>query len=338
MIQKFYAVKNVEEKQRIISSSGGIFLPIAERIIEKHGVVYGAAYNNDFEVEHYRVEKKEDLFLLTGTKYSQSNINNVIQQIKKDIESNKTILFVGTPCQVKTIKAIAKGHEKKLITIDLICHGTPEKQFLKDYISFMEKKYNSKVTEINMRFKNEKVFKKNIVKKKALDSIVQPKYMKISFANGKTYIERSNFDPYYQLFDLMIRKGCFKCPFASLDRIGDITIGDYHEFNTKLGDFNDGNGVSLVIVNTTKGLSILKESEECFCIQQKSKDECMQPALSRPTDVPSKYDEFHDDYTKNGFDYVLRKYVDSGITFKIKKFLYKAGLFDFIKKLIKKKS
>lgn len=54
-----YACYNKIENIRKESSSGGIFTLLANKILEKDGVVFGASFNNEFMVEHTYVEKKK---------------------------------------------------------------------------------------------------------------------------------------------------------------------------------------------------------------------------------------------------------------------------------------
>ena len=331
---KYYAVKNKCDDERINSSSGGVFLALAKNILSKNGVVYGAIYKSDLSVIHTRGESIEDVMKMTGSKYSQSDLTNVIKEIKTDLENGRYVLFTGTPCQVNTIKMYTKDdNNSRLITVDLICHGTPEKKYLKDYITTIEENNKSIVKNINMRYKDKKTYIKNLNKKHTPIGSVAPHYMKLDLSNGRKIIERADFNSYYLMFDYFISPGCFKCPFSKLERISDITLGDFHEFNSKLGNFNDGNGVSLVIVNTKKGNIFIDEEKNNLIIIKKEEKECLQPALVGVASKPEKYDEFKIDYERYGFKYVSKKYSQSGIKYFIKKILHKIGLLDFILKV-----
>ena len=80
------------------SSSGGIFYLLAKEIIEQQGVVYGAAFTEEFEVEHTGVCNLDDLRKILGSKYVQSSTGNVFSEIKQHLKNGKTVLFSGTPC------------------------------------------------------------------------------------------------------------------------------------------------------------------------------------------------------------------------------------------------
>ncbi|MBP3635033.1 MAG: Coenzyme F420 hydrogenase/dehydrogenase, beta subunit C-terminal domain [Bacilli bacterium] len=329
MKQEFYAVKNKNDTIRLNSSSGGVFFTLANYIIENGGVVYGAIYDDNLNVVHSRIDNPKDLKKTHGSKYTQSNIGNCYNMVKKDLIDGKKVLFSGTPCQVNALKLFLKNDDtENLILVDIICHGTPAPHFFNDYKKYMENKYKSKIKTINMRYKSEKVFKNNLNNNYKSKSKVQPEVMGIFFENNKKYVSIPEFDIYYQLFDLFIRKPCFKCPYANLNRNSDITIGDFHEFSSLLGSFNDGNGVSLVILNTEKGKKIFQNIKNNFDVEKKNQKQCMQPHLEKPLNEPKNYEKFNEDYKEYGFNYIVKKYARNNMKFKIKKSLYKVGLLD----------
>ena len=102
--KKSYAVFNKNEKIRLESSSGGIFSILAEYVINNHGSVYGAAFDEDFNVKHIKITSLQDIELLRGSKYVQSRINDIFKSIKFDLKNNKIVLFTGTPCQIKILQ------------------------------------------------------------------------------------------------------------------------------------------------------------------------------------------------------------------------------------------
>ena len=68
-----YAAVNLSDTIRLKSSSGGVFYPIAERIIRDGGVVFGARFNDNWEVIHAPAESLVDLKTFQGSKYVQSS-------------------------------------------------------------------------------------------------------------------------------------------------------------------------------------------------------------------------------------------------------------------------
>lgn len=334
-MNKYYAVKAKSDDIRRASSSGGMFYILASSVINDGGVVYGAVYDDNFSVVHSRAVTCDELKAMHGSKYSKSDFLNVMTSIGEDLENGKKVLFSGTPCQVNTVKAKFKD-SLNLYTVDVVCHGTPSKEYLADYIKYLENKYHSKVKFINMRYKEEREYIDNKNHPDRVNSRISPHYFYIEFENGRKINEKSGYNIYYQLFDYFITSGCFKCPFAKMNRVSDITIGDFHEFNTKLGNFNDSNGVSLVIVSTEKGEKLFKDNLELIDLKEYEEKQVSQPALVSPAKEPTRYLEFNEDYNKYGFEYVAKKYCKKGVKFKLKKVLDNAGVLKLVKNIKEK--
>lgn len=80
----------------------------AKHIILNGGVVYGASVDENAYVKHIRVDCFEELERLKGSKYVQSDIGDYYSKVKSDLNINKKVLFVGTPCQVAGLKSYLK--------------------------------------------------------------------------------------------------------------------------------------------------------------------------------------------------------------------------------------
>lgn len=292
-----YAMKNKNEATRATSSSGGVFYEYAKSILDENGTIYGAAYNAFNEVEHIRIDSIESLYKLQGSKYIQSTITNIYEQIKDDLNKDKKVLFSGTPCQVAGIKKYLERkriNTDKLYTCDIICHGVPSPKVFKDYIKNLEKQYSSKAKTVNFRHK-ENNHTQNI---------------KIEFENGQTYV--SNYDKndeFYRLFlnDLILRESCYKCRYTSFDRVGDITLGDFWGIEKTICNFDDKKGVSLVLVNSTKGKEIFEKIKDKYEIKETCKENCIQKNLREPCEKPDQYDKLWEEYLKEGYTNLAEK-------------------------------
>lgn len=129
-----YAAWRLNETERAKSSSGGIASVISEKWIENGGVVYGASFVKPFGFQHIRCTKKEHLDKIRGSKYVFSSIKMVLSLIEEDLNNDKKVLFIGTPCQVAGIESRFSKYNEQLVCIDLLCHGTPNENILKDSI------------------------------------------------------------------------------------------------------------------------------------------------------------------------------------------------------------
>lgn len=150
---KVYAgrIKNIDEYKS--STSGGIATALSQYVIEQGGIVYGAACMEEIDIRHIRIEKKEDLQLLKGSKYVQSGIHNTYKNVLIDLKNNLLVLFIGTPCQIAGLKAFLGKEYQSLLLVDLICHGVPSLSFLKQHIQTIIG--NKKVKRVVFREDNE---------------------------------------------------------------------------------------------------------------------------------------------------------------------------------------
>lgn len=117
--------KNLDKLKN--STSGGIAAAVSEKIIENGGVVYSTVIDKDLRAKVVRCDSSENLERFKGSKYVYSHPLDSFKNIVKDLKENKTVLFVGTPCQISGLKKVASLNncEDNLFTIDLICHGVP---------------------------------------------------------------------------------------------------------------------------------------------------------------------------------------------------------------------
>lgn len=241
---KAYAVKNKINKDILNSSSGGVFIAIAKYIIKENGVVFGAAYDENNNVNHISVEREEDLFKLQGSKYVQSNILNTFKDAKESLDKGKKVLFSGTPCQIRGLKNFLLKDYDNLITCDLVCHGVPSQKLFKTYLKSLEEKYQKKIKKYDFRNKDKKGW--------GLTA-------KVTFEDGKSKYINSDFDSYYSNFlDCnTYRESCYNCKFTTTNRNTDITLADYWGILSIHNDFYDEKGVSLILVNSKSGLYLL---------------------------------------------------------------------------------
>ncbi len=119
---KVYAAINKNEYIRIASSSGGVFSALAQKTLSNGGVVFGAAFNKEWGVEHIYIDSTEELKELRGSKYVQSNIGNTYKEAEKFLKQGREVLFSGTPCQIAALKLYLRKEYNNLTTIDIVCH------------------------------------------------------------------------------------------------------------------------------------------------------------------------------------------------------------------------
>lgn len=293
---KAYACYNKNEKIRLESSSGGIFTIIAEFILDNNGVIYGAAFNDNWEVEHIRINNKKDLNKLRTSKYVQSNINTIYKLAKKDLEEGINVLFTGTPCQVNGLYSFLNKEYSNLYTQDIICHGVPSAKVWRKYLEFRKERDSEKPLQINFRQKD------NGWKLYAL---------LFQYKNNAYKINHSD-DLFMQAFlrNASLRDSCYNCSFKEKNRKTDITLADFWGINNILPEFNDDKGTSLVIVNTQKGQELLNNIKDKMIYNEVDFEQSIQynSAMYKSVLKPELREEFFDNLDKMKFNDLVEKY------------------------------
>ncbi|WP_270711482.1 Coenzyme F420 hydrogenase/dehydrogenase, beta subunit C-terminal domain [Phocaeicola coprophilus] len=242
---KVLAVKNKDNYIREMSSSGGVFYEIAKQVILQNGVVYGAKFSAQWNVEHAMAYNIDQLIPLMRSKYVQSDINKTYINIKDNLKDGKRVLFVGTPCQVAGLNSFLKYKKySNLTTIDFLCHGVPSPKVWQLYIKEITKKNKAEIS--NISFRDKKLGWRNYK-------------LTFSFSNSTSWSEVHRNNIYMKGFlnNLYLRPSCYACKFKRFQSKSDLTIADYWGIYRYLPEFDDNLGVSLVFINTAEGEKLI---------------------------------------------------------------------------------
>ena len=295
---KAYGVRHKDIHEIETSRSGAAFIAISDYILENGGIIYGVGYKDHFRVAHKRAITKEERNEFKGSKYVQSDLDGIFRQIKEDLKQGNTVLFSGTPCQTAGLNSyIGKKLRENLILVDIVCHGVPSPYIWRDYLEYIEKKYKNKIVKVDFRDKTRIGWSGHI------ESFV--------FENGVK--KESNI--YTLLFykHIMLRTSCQKCYYTNLIRPSDITLADFWGWEKTDPFVNiDNKGISLLLINTIKGIDLLNKIKKSLNLLSVDLKKCMQPNMSHPTSFSSQYYEFEKDYKSSGFSKILRKYCNIG--------------------------
>ena len=239
-----------DEEIREKSSSGGVFSILSKYVLDKGGYVCGARFTRGGICEHVIVDNWEDLAPLRGSKYVQSNINNCYKEIKNLLEQDKYVLFTGTPCQVAGLYAVLGKDYKKLITVDLLCHGVPSQKVFREYLNEITDGREQEVENFEFRNKRDG-WRKPIIKFRIDNSYYYYYYWDTAYIKGF-------------LNNLTIRKSCTDCRFNRLPRQGDFTIGDFWDIDALNKTLDDTKGTSIIFANSTKAVDIFNNINNEF--------------------------------------------------------------------------
>ncbi len=254
-VNEAYACKILDDEVRHISSSGGAFSAIAKKIFEQNGFVAGVAYSDDFrEAKHSMIDSWDRLDSLRRSKLLQSNKGNIFTEVENKLENENSVLFTGTPCEVTALKSYLGKEYDNLVTCDLVCGCVASPKVYNKYISYLEKKYNSKVSFVNFKDKT---------------NGWQGRRINIQFENQEIYTNETSDDPYIVSFHsrFNIRPSCFNCKNRHLDRNSDITLGDFWGIKFYNSSLDDNKGTSFVMVNSEKGKKLVQSLSDTMDIR-----------------------------------------------------------------------
>lgn len=313
-------LKNKEE--RIKSTSGGIFPALAKYFIENKGLVCGCVWDNEMKPIHILTNKIDEIEKMRGSKYLQSDLKEVIKEIKQQIDK-KIILFTGTPCQIAAVKLYI-GEHKNLFTCGLICEGVPSYKVWKKYVNILEKKQHSKM--VNASFRNKEI---------GWDSPVA----KYEFENGKIKKSLSfNYDIYVRGFlkGLYYRNSCSNCQYKGDGHNSDILIGDLWGASKELLKETEHKGISVIILNSEKGKELFNKVEDNLKYEGIEKEKVIQynKLLMQSIEKNPNRDKFFGKLdTINIIDNIESNINDNKYKKIIKEVLYKTKIFKYAKKM-----
>lgn len=297
---EFLVAKHKSEEVLMNSTSGGAFTALSDVILREGGVIYGVDYDDEFRVLHRRTETIEGRNRMRVSKYVQSNMGNIFEQIRKDLMDKRTVLFTGTPCQAAGLRAYMGDSPltENLYVCDLICHSIPSPLIWEDYKKLLEKEHGGKLTDIQFR-------------SKIIDWSRENSNKTFLFKTSSSE-EIHNDERFYKLFfgaKTITRPSCSECRFTDIHRASDITIADYWGIEKYAPEWMDTKGVSVILVNNEKGTELLQKCSKELKYEKRPKEESLteQQRLSEPVQFPEDRDKFWNDYREHGFEYIIEQ-------------------------------
>lgn len=250
--------KNKEARKQ--SASGGAFMAMAEYVLSKEGIVFGAAMDGVAEVHHICIDNIKDLPKLQGSKYAQSNAAGSYKQVLSYLKNGKTVLFSGTGCQIAGLYGFLdnKMYDGQLVTVDLICGGVPSRLLIDKFLE------------------NEPYGVKRIVSFRTKENGWSPRgfayNLKVEDTSGLVhdYTKQRTLISTGFACEMTNRYSCYQCQFAGTHRMSDFTIGDYWG----VSDYKEEhyNGVSAIIAHNDKAVSLIEEMGETLTIHKADVD------------------------------------------------------------------
>lgn len=303
-LEKLYAYKNNDKQVVKNSSSGGAFTALASLIIKTGGVVFGAAFDTDWNVHHIYIDKIKDLYLLRGSKYVQSHIGNTYQQAEFFLKTGRNVLYSGTPCQIKGLKSYLKREYNNLLAVDFICHGVPSPGIWNSYLTELIKEKGKK---LNIEFDN----KTNIANIKFREKKNGwQKYRFVVYGNSDSNHNENivlwsgihSKNPFMKGFlsNVYLRPSCYACPVKKGSSGCDIQMGDFWGIKEIKRSFYSKDGISMLIAQSEKGDIICRKiSGELLPIH--TNITLFNPSYSKSSPIPPKRKIFFTRYEHEDF-------------------------------------
>ena len=325
--QKAYLVQNKNKQILKESTSGGAFTAIAESVINRGGMVFGAAFDSDFNVIHLSAESISDLAKFRNSKYVQSNVGYTFRQVRDVLKSGRLVCYSGTPCQIEGLISFLMKDYDNLLTIDIVCHATPS--------PLIWNKYKRLISEgndiISASFRDKRQYGYD--------------YSQMSvYTTDKQYYEGVYTDPFLRAFfsNLSDRPSCYKCAFKKRYRVSDVTIWDCfeaHKFDKRL---DNNSGVTRVLTHSEKGEKLIASILNSVNYVEVEADKLVDGVKEMYSSVPMnpKRKAFFSDAHLMDDRAFFEKYFPYNLRIKTERFIrhssQKLGVYRIVKRTVKK--
>lgn len=225
------------------SASGGVAAGLYRSVIRKNGVGFGVSYTRDFtDAEYIMVGDLDSVRQVCGSKYIKARENDLYASVQQKLQQEHMVLVIGLPCEIAAMKAYLGKEYPNLYTCELICHGPTSHIVLREYVTQIEVRENSKVVALNQRAKK---------------PYWKPYYLEIRLKNGKTISKPFTDSDFEKAFQIMKRPSCNSCAFKDGKTCSDMIIGDFHGAQKQTEEFN-AYGVSICLPCTDKGVELIE--------------------------------------------------------------------------------
>lgn len=265
-VKEVLAVKNRNEDERMASSSGGVFVALAKKVIDQGGVVFGAVFDENWEVKHTYAESMGGVRPMMGSKYVQSRIGDTFRQAEKFLKDGRKVLFTGSPCQITALHNYLRKDYPNLLSVDFLCHGVPSPGVWRRYLDEVldrsaRRAAAGKNTVLSSSLKSLPVITGIEFRDKTLHGWQKYSFVVCGASASKAdknsvLLSDIHYDnPFMKGFlrNVYLRPSCYRCKCKNGVSHSDLTIGDFWGINNLMPDFDDGKGIGLLLVNTEKG-------------------------------------------------------------------------------------
>ena len=247
-IMETYAAQMRDKNALMSSTSGGVFSVLSEYFIAHGGVVYGCVWDSNYNAYICPASEKDQIERMKGSKYVWSNARESYCEVKHNLEKGIQVLFCGLPCQVAGLRNYLSREYDNLFLMDFLCNGTPSPLAFRKYLESVWP--NTNYDKLNLKFRDKNPYGVGI---------------HITYAGKKASARGEHItNPYYYAFysHLIDRRSCYHCSYGSVERISDITAGDYWGIERYHPTLDINAGISALMINSEKGKMLIKQVSE----------------------------------------------------------------------------
>lgn len=302
-IKESFALRSRDKIVLETSTSGGFFTGLAAHILKCGGSIFGVICDDKNVVRHYEVSHaldSEKVELYKGSKYVQSHLGDTFSRVDKLLKEDRLVLFSGTPCQIAGLRNFLIDEYDKLITVEVICHGTSSPLLWEKYVELQERKHHSSIKKVNFRNKTYGYHSGT---------------MFIEFDDGATYIGSARVDLMLKSFfsEISSRPSCYNCICKGESRPADISIFDcWHANELVSGLEDDDRGYTNVFINSKKGIKVYQEIQNCYISYSTEASSAIKKDGIMITEQPEphpKRNEFYKTLNSDGIENAVNKYL-----------------------------
>lgn len=297
-----YAALNKDDATRAQSTSGGVFPEAARYIIEeKGGCVVGVRWDEHMRAVQDVAYTMEEVQAFCGSKYVKSDLDGIWPRVEKLLKEGRTVLYSGLPCECAALRSYLRKDYDNLYVCEILCHSAPSPKILRKYLDHLEKKFGSRIVDLNFRDKKQNGWQ------------IHEAQMVMTFEDGSELRVNTRRNNYFRAFlnDYTCRESCTRCEYVYDHRKGDITIGDYWGIEEFIPELFDDKGASCVLVQTEKGRELWNQIADRF----RSQESTMKAVFARNHDKPSPRHSIRDEIfdqidTTSSINSLLEEYND----------------------------
>lgn len=285
-----YAVWSLDDADRRSSASGGAASVFYQTALAMGYWICGTEYTDKFHVVHTVTRDPQKIARYKQSKYVFSETDGSYPEIQALLNQGEKVLFISLPCKVAGLLRFLGKPYDNLITVDIVCHGTPSHDRLYQHILDVLKGRHAD----RLKFRQDNTF--------CFDLQCNTKSVYHKIGQQDTYLAAF-------LAGLDYRDSCYQCTYARQERIADLTICDFWGLGQEIPfDHPYTGSISAVLINSDAGRCFFTSSQDLLFWEERPVWEALKgnAQLNYPTHLHPKREQFDAECELHGFEQAVR--------------------------------